>query len=513
MSQPTNPPEPDYVVCECRHCSGHIEFDALQFTPNNSVVPCPHCGTETKLYIPFLEAEKDSSQLTPSPTSLISVKHEGFSGGMPSIPKEDVRNPNPTITNPQYTDAQIKSIGKRENDEAAIRLFHEGDQETVMSFEDARRYVADPRFKLVDPETSLRFTPATLEVFIKSKRLQNKSKSDQQSPLSQRRKAVVLTKAQCETPLAKELIRLLLEIEKEGFSSDSSLRRLSNWLGANADSGLPTVSFLTEVTKDVLSCGCITLENKAKMQNAIVRVLPRSIQIAEINSEDFSEKLPARESVLKRIRERGGDPWPGITRAEAHAIEEKLPSKNMLDRIRELGGEPPNGITAAEAYELKEKLYHRPTEKQLEYIRALGVNPPPDLTRFTAIELIDKLLHSVKATEGQLQYIRDLGGNPSAELSHADAGEIIKQLLARQQPTPRQMMVLRFWNRMDLTQSSKDEITAWLEQFYNEDPRRKAAWEAFKLKNGDDGSQHDPSWVPIGAGKSYLNSLSTTDTG
>ena len=132
------------------------------------------------------------------------------------------------------------------------------------------------------------------------------------------------------------------------------------------------------------------------------------------------------------------------------------------------------GITAAEAYELKEKLYHQPTEKQLEYIRALGVNPPPDLTRFTAIELIDKLLHSTKATERQFQDIRDRGGNPSAGLTHADAGDIIKQLLARQQPTPRQMMILRFWNKTDLMQSSKEEVAAWLEQFYSAESAPKS---------------------------------------
>ena len=133
------------------------------------------------------------------------------------------------------------------------------------------------------------------------------------------------------------------------------------------------------------------------------------------------------------------------------------------------------------------------------------MNPPPDLTRFTAIHLIDKLTHSVKATERQLQYIRDLGGNPPAGITHADAAGIIRQLLARQQPTPRQMMVLRFWNKTDLMQSTKDEVAAWLGQFYDEDPRRKEAWEKFKLENEEDGSQHDPSFVPMGAGESYLS--------
>jgi hypothetical protein len=182
-------------------------------------------------------------------------------------------------------------------------------------------------------------------------------------------------------------------------------------------------------------------------------------------------------------------------------------SKGVFDRIRELGGNPPRDMPAAAAYKLKDDLYYQPTQKQLNFIRDQGVNPPPDLTRFTAIDLIEKLTHTVKATERQLQYIRDLGGNPLAELTHADAAEIIKQLLARQQPTPRQIMVLRFWNKTDLMQSTKDEVAAWLGQFYNEDPRRKEAWEIFKQENEEDGSQHDPSSVPIGVGESYLSKL------
>jgi hypothetical protein len=40
---------PHHVICRCQHCDGHIEFET------NSVgeaVACPHCGLETKLYIP-----------------------------------------------------------------------------------------------------------------------------------------------------------------------------------------------------------------------------------------------------------------------------------------------------------------------------------------------------------------------------------------------------------------------------------------------------------------------------
>ena len=50
-------------------------------------------------------------------------------------------------------------------------------------------------------------------------------------------------------------------------------------------------------------------------------------------------------------------------------------------------------------------------------------------------------------------------------------------------------MVLRFWNRMDLENSSKYDIAAWQDRFYSENPLRKTAWELFKLERGDDGSQ------------------------
>ena len=486
---------PRYVICRCQHCDGHIEFDANEFTEDNSIVPCPHCGLETKLFIPASQTEKVSTELRPSVASPNAIRREGFfCGGGEPIPRQvSAEQPategrserHPLGNAPELTEDQIKSVGERQNDGMAVKLYHEGDQDMAMSLDDARRYIADPRFKLINPETGLRFTPATLEAFIKAKRPQNKNEAapptDQQTPRLPKSKTVILTQAQCETPLAKELVGLLVDIEKEGFGTDAGVRRLNEWLEAKADSEIPAVSFLLDITRNVLSCGNITPENAAKMQNAIVRVLPRHIQIAEINSEEFSERLPARKSMLKRIRELGGNPPPGITRAEAYALKAKLQSQ--------------------------------PSEKQLDYIRALGGNPPPDITRWDASSLIEQLLSSTKATQKQLDYIRSLGGNPSPGLSRADVDEIIPQLqqkfqesLAKQQsPSSRQIMVLRFWNRMDLEQSSKWEVEQLLTQFYDEDPRRRAAWETFKLENGDDGSQRDPSWVMLGAGERYLN--------
>jgi len=540
--------------CLCQGCRKPIQFDENRLTDENRVVPCPHCGWKTPLYKPavFKPANLTTINLT---TIIIETvgNHKQYVRNLCEVGAIGLQidHARKEVTAIEYDHipmlgctrigrvnhcefevpeefycwyvrkAEIRSRLKEcrwfivENGQINIlrEMYHPKCYGLLYQiFPDCSGYKINSKrdkwygdLPLKDDGTR-GWNGSLPEHFIAPKKnivapiCELKVKPPPQVP-----KAVALTKAQCETPLAKQLIGLLVQIEKEGFCTDSGVRRLNNWLAANVDSEIPAIGFLLGITRKVLVDGKLSPENASEMQHAIVRVLPRHIQITEINAEEFSEKLPARKSILKRIRERGGNPWPGITRAEAHALEAKLPPKWMLDRIRDLGGKPPRGITEAEASELKDDLYYQPSQKQLDYIRALGVNPPPDLTRYTAIDLIDKLINSVKATERQLQYIRDLGGNPPAGITHADAAGMIKQLLARQQPTPRQMMVLRFWNKTDLMQSTKDEVAAWLGQFYNEDPRRKEAWEIFKQENEEDGSQHDPSSVPIGVGESYLN--------
>jgi organic radical activating enzyme len=300
--------------------------------------------------------------------------------------------------------------------------------------------------------------------------------------MSETSKRVTLTKAQSESPVGKELIDLLVRITYDDLLNENGLWQLSVWLNTKKDSEITAIQFLSDTFKRVHGQGRLTAGNLSEIQFAIERVIPKDYRqfIAE-KRRTVKEQLPASKAMLKCICDRGGNPPPGITRAEA--------------------------------YELKEELYHQPTQKQLEYIRALGGNPTPDLTRFTAMHLIEELLQTVKATEKQLDFIRSLGGNPPQELSRAGAEELIPRLLAEQHekqareksPTPRQMMVPRFWNRTDLVNASQWEIEQWLDKFYHEDPRRKEAWEIFKKENHDDGSQRDPSWVPIGIGENFLS--------
>jgi hypothetical protein len=130
---------------------------------------------------------------------------------------------------------------------------------------------------------------------------------------------------------------------------------------------------------------------------------------------------------------------------------------------------------------------HQPTEKQLKFIADLGGIVTPGMTRFEASMLIDDLLDEQENARHGNRRVPDY--SPPSDASN------------------RQMMVLRFWNRLDLANSSREEISEWLDDFYQNNPARREAWELFKREKGDDGSQRDPAWVPVAAGEEYLTRL------
>jgi hypothetical protein len=256
---------------------------------------------------------------------------------------------------------------------------------------------------------------------------------------------VTFTKAQCEMQVVQDLMRLLCDISDRGSDCADGVRALNAWLRKAPYSDIAAINFLLSATNDFFKGGQ-TPQGIFIMQAAIERVLPKNI----------------RDGVIQR-RQRAWDESPA--------------SENQVSYIRSLGGKATVGMTRQEASQLIDHL-----------------------TQFTA-------------TEKQLDFIRSLGGTPPAGISKAEASSLIERLLAEEhtqerRPTLRQLMVLRFWNRMDLENSSKYEISEWLDRFYNENPFRKGAWEMFKLEQGDDGSQSDPSRVPLGVGETYLRKAS-----
>jgi hypothetical protein len=55
-----------------------------------------------------------------------------------------------------------------------VKLLHDGEQTVTLSADEARRYIADPRFKLMDPTTGRRVTVAQAEASIRASRLKER---------------------------------------------------------------------------------------------------------------------------------------------------------------------------------------------------------------------------------------------------------------------------------------------------------------------------------------------------
>ena len=150
---------PDYYYGQMQHILAVTGFDSLDFWcywPGYPalLIPVPR-------NVAYIER-------------LLNKEQEFWKQVTANLPIDTQNKERPVASAPELTEDQIKSIGERQNDDMALKLNEEGEQNMMTSFDDARRYIADPRFKLIDPETGIRFTPATLEAFIKAKRLQNK---------------------------------------------------------------------------------------------------------------------------------------------------------------------------------------------------------------------------------------------------------------------------------------------------------------------------------------------------
>lgn len=116
------------------------------------------------------------------------------------------------------------------------------------------------------------------------------------------------------------------------------------------------------------------------------------------------------------------------------------------------------------------------------------------------------------ATEKQRSYIGNLGGECPPNATKREASDVITMLLA-EKPTNRQMMVLRFWNRLDLTSAGVEGVSDWLDQWYDKDENRKAAWELWKQEHHDTGGRSADvvATVPIGIGPQYLERIRRMD--
>jgi hypothetical protein len=111
------------------------------------------------------------------------------------------------------------------------------------------------------------------------------------------------------------------------------------------------------------------------------------------------------------------------------------------------------------------------------------------------------------ASANQLDTIASITHQRPVGLTRREASEMLDRLFSDPPASNRQIMFLRFWNRTDLATKSWREVSEWMDSFIQADQARWLAWSAFKEECGDDGSQRDPSFVPIGAADKYLRKL------
>ena len=115
------------------------------------------------------------------------------------------------------------------------------------------------------------------------------------------------------------------------------------------------------------------------------------------------------------------------------------------------------------------------------------------------------------ATENQLDVLEQATKSRPVGLTRGQASEAITRLFNDQTASNRQIMFLRFCDRLDLVAKSRSEIASWMDNFIHEDYARWQAWELFKTEYTDDGSQRDPSFVPIGCCSKYLEKVNRTN--
>lgn len=110
------------------------------------------------------------------------------------------------------------------------------------------------------------------------------------------------------------------------------------------------------------------------------------------------------------------------------------------------------------------------------------------------------------ATRKQIEFIRNLGGYVPPDATKGEASLAIDALLNDRPATPRQLMLLRFFDRLELAASSKDEVGEWVDDFYASDERYLRAWERFKRATNHNPRGQDPNVVPVGAYRQYMES-------
>jgi hypothetical protein len=111
------------------------------------------------------------------------------------------------------------------------------------------------------------------------------------------------------------------------------------------------------------------------------------------------------------------------------------------------------------------------------------------------------------ATDKQRAYAEKLGITLGPNDSKLKASDAIDAAKNKAEISHRQRMVLRFWGQDAPSAWTRADVSAWMDAWYAEDPRRLKIWENFKAEHGISPKEQNFMLVPWNAGTNLLSGV------
>lgn len=338
------------------------------------------------------------------------------------------------------------------------------------------------------------------------------------------------------------LLSILKEISADGVLDDEEINSLYDFL-RNYDSEDPKVNYLRVLISEALEDGVITEDERREVIRVVLKLYPPEEREKLFSSPQILPNSVKGFYLLSNGKRFGPIDWKFVRKWSylefipkntvlATEVDGKLTEINIVDDPR---------LTRITA-DLQNQKNSKLTDEQRidsclvsdEQFQLLGkLEWPFEIRRSENYYWVHRLLLDIErqfnegivderypfrdpdspqsrstysedrsgpATEAQLRYLEDLGVNFKFGITKREASKLIDEALnSSLSVSNRQMMVLRFFGKVDLAKKGRHAVSEWLDEWYSEDPSRKTAWDYWKEKNGDVGKQVDPTWVPIDA--------------
>lgn len=264
---------------------------------------------------------------------------------------------------------------------------------------------------------------------------------------------VTLTAAQAATKQGQKLIDLIIGMCHDGSLTIEEVRSMHEFLRATP-SDIRAFALLRGLTFDVINDGVVDSIEAYRLKLAFVRVVPKAARgVVETHLDGIG--LPA-------------------------SSDDEDDRADSDSTVRDSEGNEASTDSSDQASS------NRRSEHNRRWSRTAAWRYEP-------------------MTQAQHDYIVLLGGTPGDAMTKGEASDLIDSLLDCRCTTPRQVMILRFFNQLELISAGKDRVSEWIDTLFSENTAYELAWDRFKRETNHDHRGQDPSVVPIGAYIRYIH--------